>query len=294
MKKTLRIVGLGLAAVLLSVGMTACLGGDDDEDGEDLWEGSVEAPAYESDASCYTILDSDELESIELTASGNYIIVPTANGSYYNAPLKNSKAEARRGRRMFSRQSQSRASDGMDIIFGEYSKLGDGSYNLDGYGKLTVVDDNTLIVTPNGGTEMTLRAEKKGTAKDSDLNNRFCRTWYVESVKRQTYSGNNLIDEYNLPSSEIHAEYVKYVVVSKAGTFLQTDWDDSVESYGTWRWQNTKNQVFRYDFIDEEGEGEVQVSFSGNKATFIEKYIEYDDDYDRDLLYVERITTRSK
>ena len=38
MKKTLRIVGLGLAAVLLSVGMTACLGGDDDEDGEDLWE----------------------------------------------------------------------------------------------------------------------------------------------------------------------------------------------------------------------------------------------------------------
>lgn len=294
MKKTLRIVGLGLAAVLLSVGMTACLGGDDDEDGEDLWEGSVEAPAYESDASCYMILDSDELESIELTASGNYIIVPTANGSYYNAPLKSSKAEARSGRRMFSKQSQSRASDGMDIIFGEYSKLGDGSYNLDGYGKLTVVDDNTLIVTPNGGAEMTLRAEKKGTAKDSDLNNRFCRTWYVESVKRQTYSGNNLIDEYNLPSSEIHAEYVKYVVVSKAGTFLQTDWDDSVESYGTWRWQNTKNQVFRYDFIDEEGEGEVQVSFSGDKATFIEKYMEYDDDYGRDLLYVERITTRSK
>ena len=63
----------------------------------------------------------------------------------------------------------------------------------------------------------------------------------MESVKRQTYSGNNLIDEYNVPSSEIHEEYVKYVVVSKVGTFLQTDWDDSVESYGTWRWQNTKN-----------------------------------------------------
>ena len=91
MKKTLRIVGLGLAAVLLSVGMTACLGGDDDEDGEDLWEGSVEAPAYESDASCYTILDSDELESIELTASGNYIIVPTANGSYQELQSRGQK-----------------------------------------------------------------------------------------------------------------------------------------------------------------------------------------------------------
>lgn len=287
-------MGVGLAAVLLSVGMTACSGGDDDEDSEDLWEGSVGAPEYESDASCYKILDSDELESIELTASGNYIIVPTANDSYYNAPLKSSKAEAMSGRRMFSRQSQSRASDGRGIIFGEDSKLGDGSYNLDGYGKLTVVDDNTLIVTPDGGAEMTLRAEKKGTAKDSELNNRFCRTWYLESVKRQTYSGNDLIDESNVPSSEIHAEYVKYVVVSKAGTFLQTDWDDSVESYGTWRWQNTKNQVFSYDFIDDEGEGEMQVSFSDDKATFIYKYMEYDDDYGRDLLYVEKITTRSK
>lgn len=77
-------------SLFLSVGMTACFGGDDDddEDDEDLWEGSVSAPAFESDAACYTILDSDELESIELTASGNYVIVPTADEPYYGAPLK--------------------------------------------------------------------------------------------------------------------------------------------------------------------------------------------------------------
>lgn len=59
---------------------------------------------------------------------------------------------------MFSKESATRAHSSSDNIFGEFTRLGDGNYNLNGYGKLRVMNDNMLVVTPNGGEEMRLRA----------------------------------------------------------------------------------------------------------------------------------------
>ena len=67
---------LGISLALGVLTFTAC--SDDDEGGDDsgLFEGTLDEAPYESDAVKYIISGNDEFGVIELTASGNYIVLP--------------------------------------------------------------------------------------------------------------------------------------------------------------------------------------------------------------------------
>ena len=83
---------------------------------------------------------------------------------------------------------------------------------------------------------------------------------------------------------------VQYVVVTKAGTFVQVDWDGYIEGNGEWAWLSALDQIFSYRFLDdEEDNGIVQVAFDNDRASFIESFEEYDDDYGQYVTFVSRI-----
>jgi len=271
MKKYMYPLFVALFATM-SVNLTSC-GGDDDEPNDgNLWQGELGAPAHEDDAVAYKITGSSDFSSIELTASGNYIVIPAR--SSYNAP----KAEKRSIFRAASKES--RAYYGGNV-FGTYTKNSDGSYNLKDFGTLGAYNNGTLELTLIDGTEYTLNATKLPNIDNNALNDRFCRTWYIQKAVETVFDmQGNVIDSQTLTGSDLKADYVQYVVVTKAGTFLQVDWGGWFESDGSWNWIDTKNQKFHYVFSDyAEDNGDVQVAFDGDLAIFKETSVEYDEDY---------------
>lgn len=78
--------------------------------------------------------------------------------------------------------------------------------------------------------------------------------------------------------------------MTKAGTFVQVDWDGYIEGNGEWAWLSALDQIFSYRFLDDEDDnGMVQVAFDNNRASFIESFEEYDDDYGQYVTFVSRI-----
>ncbi len=88
---------------------------------------------------------------------------------------------------------------------------------------------------------------------------------------------------------------MRYVVVTKAGTFMQTDWHDVIEGYGEWHWYDTANQVFTYRFLDDDDDdtGSEQVAFQNDKAIFLGSYPDYND-YDQLITVVEQVVATAK
>lgn len=69
--KKIKYWAIALVAVALPLGFASC-GGDDDEN--ELWKGKLPNPKFESDAVMFNVNNNSDIESIELTASGNYKI----------------------------------------------------------------------------------------------------------------------------------------------------------------------------------------------------------------------------
>jgi hypothetical protein len=286
---------LAMLAAAVCTGFTSCSNNDDDGQptNTQLWVGELGAPAYEADAVAYNITNSSEFGSIELTASGNYIVMPPMGNHGQNAPVAKS---APAGRTMFHKTAPSARDYSSNGIFGEYTKLADGSYNLKGFGILGPLTDGTLDLTLENGTEYILDAIKISNMESNALNNRFCRTWYVESVTIAEYdAAGNLTRSQTLSKEEIREDYVRYVVVTKAGTFMQTDWHDVIEGYGEWHWYDTANQVFTYRFLDDDDDdtGSEQVAFQNDKAIFLGSYPDYND-YDQLITVVEQVVATAK
>lgn len=213
--KRIKFLAMMIAAFSFTMGFTAC--GDDDDDTPDsnLWVGELGAPAYEADAVAYRITNSSEYSAIELTASGNYIVTPAALAQN-NAPA------ARRSmfKAMAKDERSSRASN-YNGVFGTYTKLSDGSYNLAGFGVLSPYNNGSLTLTLENGTTEVLDAVKVADIESNPLNNRLCRSWYVQSGEFLVYDrGGNLIDRETITGSDLKDDYVQYVVVTKAGTFV--------------------------------------------------------------------------
>ena len=282
--KRIKFLAMMIAAFSFTLGFTAC--GDDDDDTPDsnLWVGELGA-AYEADAVAYRITNSSEYSAIELTASGNYIVTPAALAQN-NAPA------ARRSmfKAMAKEERSSRASN-YNGVFGTYTKLSDGSYNLAGFGVLSPYNNGSLTLTLENGTTEVLDAVKVADIESNPLNNRLCRSWYVQSGEFLVYDrGGNLIDRETITGSDLKDDYVQYVVVTKAGTFVQVDWDGYIEGNGEWAWLSALDQIFSYRFLDDEDDnGMVQVAFDNNRASFIESFEEYDDDYGQYVTFVSRI-----
>lgn len=294
-----------LACTALCAGLTSCGLSDDDDDldtPEDLWKGELSDAKYENDAVFYEVTNSNEIASIELTASGDYIIMPTANSTYY-APAQTTRAGKKSGiTSMFHKDRKTTRSAYEYAVFGSYTKNADGTYTLDGFGVLGIYDNGKISLVRNDGQKLSLDVVKKGGVESSSLNSRFCRTWEIIEVYEEVFDSNGRrIASDKLTDQEIREDFVRAVLVSKAGTFTQIEWDNTLESYGNWWWSNEALQIFGYQFVDEDYPGEEGVKFDGDRAIFFaQEYGNIDDeDYDYgvssgDYILQERVVCRAR
>lgn len=270
--KKLKFLAMALAAVVLPLGFASCGGGEEDED--DLWKGKLENPKYESDAALFNVTDDDsDIASIELTASGNYIVMPND----YDMPAPSLAPAPRKTthKSIFRKSSTSRA--GWEYgVFGEYKKLKEGVYELIGYGTLTIVNDSRINLALDNGSDLNLDVTKATEIQANALNNRLCRTWQITGGQYKVYDlEGNLIHTEKMTDREIKEECVEYVVMSKANTYITIDWDGEIEGYGVWNWEDKDLQVFNYHYTDEDFTGSVKVTFDGDRCKFYQRNYDY-------------------
>ena len=287
--------------------MVSC-GSDNDPDGGNGGLGdipSLPTPEYENSSAKYEINPSNSpITSIELTASGDYIIIK--NPFYYGAPskpTKNNKSSLIQN--YVSHAARTSRADNSPIIYGKFIKISDTEYILEGYGSIVIEGDTantfSLQITPQNGETTTVAAQKSSTIPDSEINNAICRTWNLDNIgikmsfnnalvyndskpsnqldilleEAQNALKNYLIKHYGASSSEFDPYeplnfYPTKVIFTKSGTYM-VEYSNQTIAVSTWHWINeSKGQFqFSWDYDDpdstESGGSQNYVSFKNEK-----------------------------
>ena len=273
---------LGISLALGVLTFTAC--SDDDEGGDDsgLFEGTLDEAPYESDAVKYIISGNDEFGVIELTASGNYIVLPP------DAPETTTMARAtipahktQLFKTVKGNEATSRAVNTSLAKFGTFTKNDNGSFTLTDFGDIQETGEGQLEITLVGESPITVNVTKADAAGSDELTKRLNHTWEVVSVHYEVISadGTTLYTETISDVADLKEETVKAVLVTNHNSYFQIEWDNSVDGYGSWTWSDKTNQVFSYEWLDDPTEpgGKVQVRFSDDTADFSEEYSSVDE-----------------
>lgn len=265
------------AAIVTGGALSSC------SDNEDIPE--LPTPKYEADAALYEFNSTASgYRSLELTASGEFVMMPDDYDYYSLSTTKIFQAP----------QLKSRASyDG--IIYGSYTKTGDNTYDLKGYGTLTIESDGknayNLTITRNSGSSFTVSAAKKNQLPDSQMTNNLCRTWNFDYfIVRGIVDGKTVIEQkvtqsnrYDDDDYDMIGEWPTSVIFTKAGSYIVFYEDDTL-AISTWSWVNQNNGTLAYswDYDSMDDGGKVKVAFpGGNNMTVTESYTDYDDDFGR-------------
>lgn len=160
--------------MFLSVGLfSSCSSDDDNETSEPI---NLETPAYESVSAKYNVTSGgDGISSIELTESGEYIVI-FDNASYapkQNKTTKNMSMGILNGNKISTRAF-------IGNIHGKFTKKSDNEFILDGFGTIVITGsaDNAISikVTTEDGEELNLNAEKATILADTEMTKALCRT----------------------------------------------------------------------------------------------------------------------
>lgn len=308
--KTFRKVGMAIVAVLLCGSMAAC--SEDDEDGDGGGTGienvTLAAPDYEEHAALYEFDGNGEWQSIELTASGNYIIT---ENFYYSAskmlkPELSKESPIGRSLKMLNNGVRPTRSSYNGIIYGTYTVNEDGTYVLEGFGTIELVgsEDNavSLVVTTQNGEAVTMTAEKRNQAPQSAITDALCRTWEIKGFRMVIkFNGKKMLDETgyidnledfvdrisnkvgeDLTKEDLFGEFMpEEVVFTKAGTYM-VSYDNETLAVSTWTWENSATGLLRYswdydDMYDEDASGTASISFKNNNLYITESYKDNED-----------------
>lgn len=137
-------------------------------------DGNLETPQYESVSAKYDITsENSSIKSIELTSSGNYIIVRNSSVNVKAARIPMFIARL---------ESATRSDDWYNnIIQGKFTMISDTEFQLEGFGTITIVQNSgsavSLQIAPVNSTPYTLEAEKKEQNPESAKTNKLCRSW---------------------------------------------------------------------------------------------------------------------
>ena len=298
---------LGAVAVMSALNFVSCSKSDDDSNDGNANSGTLDTPAYESDAAKFVISgSSSSYKSIELTASGEYIIIP--QGSPYAAKRR---AAMRQSFFNFStiRGLDTRASS-TQILYGKYKKTGDGEYQLEGFGTVKVqMAEGTacsLTLTPTGGTSYTLQATKKTTVEGSTMTNQLCRSWTIDRVRFQLSFAGKSVDktvtldnqydlylavantwpemmegeplmsreEFNKNKEGLFENTPERVVFTKSGTYM-VYYEEGKLAVATWMWEDEASGKFRFSWnynnmYDSRYSGVCSIEFFGSTLVFHE------------------------
>lgn len=201
---------LAMAALVMGT-MTACSSDDDDNDGGGA--SSFETPKYEADAAKY-VMDETQAPyaSIELTASGNYVITPSQYTNAKKHATNGTRSETgKKGIAMLMQNilksnaanAMTRSSDDYiysHIAYGKYTKTGENEYTLEGFGTITITKDEngnaySIVIKRNGGSAEEYTAKKQNPDLNSAKSNMLCRTWSIAGYRYYAkLNGKTIVD----------------------------------------------------------------------------------------------------
>ena len=303
---------LGIVMMLSAGVLSSC---SDDDEGGTTPPTNLETPAYESVSAKYEITSSSSgIQSIELTASGNYIIT-YGQGASVQAYSADATAQGKpSAKNILASKPATRA--GEQYISGKFVKISDTEFILEGFGSIVIdgAADNafSIQVTPSTGETYTLSAEKATTIADSEMTNALCRTWNINTVRMTlTMNGNTRFDktrpttEYaqlwrdlNTAMAQLEEEVTgepsegdffdipEYtpadIVFTKAGTYMVTATENYL-SVSMWQWENEGNGTIRYshnyaDMNAPQYSNTADVTFNGDKITVSETNMDENDE----------------
>ncbi len=308
-------------AMLTAFTVAAC---SNDDEGEE--QPSFDTPQYESVAAKYTITSDDSpYTSVELTASGNYIIQTRSTASGLTAASNETVATSGKTSMLNNgawTAAETRNVIYSNILYGTFTQTGDNEYTLEGFGTLVVTEEDgtsySLKITTTDGTSYTLKGNKAGTMTAGTMTDALCRTWDIAQWRAYTrMNGNTLFDLTANSRNELVEMLIEWfkdngmdfteddfllgyddntaptqVVFTKSGTYMVVYANDML-AVSTWKWKDANNGVLQYSwnpntFDDAYLAGEVTVDFSGSNMHVTEGYSETDDgiSFEYALVYI--------
>lgn len=285
-----------LLAISLTL-FTAC-NGENDETGDNLLP-----PAYENVSAKFEITESNSgISSLELTASGNYIVI---NKKYKSKTDRNTETGLLPNGMFQTDAFATRASVYGNIIYGKFTAIGENSFRLEGYGIVTITtNDNisyTLDIELEDGSTTSIGARKEKVYDSSDATNKLSRTWEMETFGYKARIGNNEFEKtVNLNNIEqLFVEYYDWLIVAegiqdeatinrmkaqakamaeqfnsskpqsiiftKSGSYI-VSYNNGAIGISTWMWENENEGTLRYswDVTNINNGGLVDISFTNN------------------------------
>lgn len=284
--KGIRLTAALLSSILCCGPLVSC--GDDDDPKKPIEVPELPTPAYESASAKYEIsTPGSEWSSIELTASGEYIIIENSNSYDYWSMSKVPvlKGAAHAGGLIVPRSVKSRAWYN-NIIHGRYTKVSDNEFNLIGFGTIVIEggqsDAISLSITTSGGQPVTVTALKASQDPSSKLTDAVCRTWNIDDLglrikinKDMVFEGRRPRGEFNTLMSEANAAMLDYmrshypeyyddddeyddelddldfnaksITFTKSGTYLVI-YSNDILAVSTWHWENESEGRLYYSW----------------------------------------------
>lgn len=275
--KKFKLLAMAAAMMLTATCFTAC--GDDE--GGDIGNIDLPTPQYEEVSGKYEITSAGSpYESIELGASGNYIVT-RGYGGYSHAP----KTEGRTRTALMAKRSATRSTEYGGIIYGTFTNLGGNEYALDGFGTIKLEYSGnkvTGIEVTTDGTTTAYSAEKAPTMGNDNITSALCRTWKVEKVRdvyfdKETGKKSDVTVTPENPG-EFGGDMGWEVMFSKSGTYLISRLDGSLDM-AEWKWKNRGAGQLYYAWDGEWTGDYATITFDGNRAVVHDKW---EDEYGRD------------
>lgn len=256
---------LALGSMMMG-SLTSCTADDDGPlDNDELWKGTLADAPYAADAACFRILDGD-VKTIELTGSGLYF-VDRGGSDDYNAPAKAFRKAAASASKKTLRKDWTPY---QAILSGKFTRLEDGSYDLEGFGIVTWnQEDGTVTIRLQDGEDYIWDAVKEETVTSNELNNRLCRTWKIYEARAEFLDKNSkVIGSYTYTPAQVEEEFIEFFTFTRAGRMYE--YDEGEWYLYTWRWSDPKNQICMVVGDDpSDGEGILQTFFDGDTMTIM-------------------------
>ena len=287
---TLAFAGLFIPFVIIS-----CSGNDKDNPVEEPDEpydaGEFNRPKFETESALYKIPSGDSgLRSIELTASGFYIVITDV----YSKDNSGQIAAAHSAPSFVSciKSLDTRSYESNGIITGSYTKKGDGEFVLEGFGTIVVIGGEknavSLDITLNNGRKIEVGAQKAEQYDSSTKTNAMCRTWDLGQVVVHKTEGDVTYanyHEYEKGESQIYYDdsvVPMQVLFTKSGTYIVIR-EDHTLAVSTWAWSDEAAGRIRYswnyDNLFEEGVSNfVDIAFEG-KQMLVTEYLDWPTTY---------------
>lgn len=190
-------------ALMMFAGITAfsaCSSDDDDY--------TFETPQYEEISAKYTATtNASAINSLELTASGNYIIIKNTG---YN--INSNRAASRKLANNILMNdaviAATRSASYDNIIYGKFTKIDENIYDLEGYGVVTITTSGDeaykLFIELDNGSTISVGARKQEQYETSAATDKLCRSWNIAKlglkvvIEGRTFNKTANADEFDV------------------------------------------------------------------------------------------------